>query len=232
MSGRIDEYQTETVEAYQDGSKALAYDRQHSNGLTWARFTMWREINAVKRALRELGLDQGRFLDVPCGTGVAAQSFNSVGGCVTAVDISREMMNLARGRYDAETFHGLLQGDIEALPFSDGAFDATVTLGFMHRVPERIKRIALRELVRVTKGVLVISFSVESTSQRLKRGLIGFFRPAHQFAPAPWKRRRIEDLVASFGLSIRRRVVVMPVLSAEIVLVLEKDEPRIFLDTS
>ena len=224
MSGRIDEYQKETVEAYQDGSKALAYDRQHSNGLTWARFTMWREINAVKRALRELGLDQGRFLDVPCGTGVAAQSFNSVDGLVTAVDISREMMNLARGRYDTETFQGLLQGDIAALPFSDGAFDATVTLGFMHRVPERIKRAAMRELIRVTRGVLVISFSVESPFQQLKRALVTRFRPGQIFAPAPWELGRIEDLVLSLGLRIRRRVMVMPFLSAETVLVLEKTE--------
>ena len=224
MSGRVDEYKKETVEAYQDTGKALAYDHQLTKGLTWARFTMWREINAVKRALQELGLEQGRFLDVPCGTGVAAQSFNSVGGCVTAVDISREMMNLARGRYDPETFLGLLQADIKALPFNDRAFDTTVTLGFMHRVPEPIKLAAMRELVRVTQSFLVISFSVESPFQQLKRLLVNRFRPGQIFAPAPWELGRIEDLVLSLGLRIRRRVMVMPFLSAETVLVLEKTE--------
>lgn len=224
MSGHVDEYEKKTVEAYQDHSKALAYDQQHSQDLTWARFTMWREISTVRRALEELGVSQGALLDVPCGTGVAAAAFNALEGRVTAVDMSREMMNFACGRYDPETFQGLLQGDITALPFTDGAFDATVTLGFMHRVPERIKRAAMRELVRVTRRVLVVSFSLESPGQRLKRVLVNQFRPGRIFAPAPWERGRIEDLVLSFGLRIRRRVIVMPFLSAETVLVLEKSE--------
>jgi len=222
VSSHVDEYKKETVEAYQDLEKALAYDQQQSQDLTWARFTTWREVSTVRRALEEFGVYQGTLLDVPCGTGVAAGAFKVVNSHVTAVDISREMMNLARERYDPETFQGLLQGDITALPFNDGAFDTTVTLGFMHRVPETIKRAAMRELVRVTRSVLVISFSVESPFQHLKRLLVNRFRPGRIFAPAPWERRRIEDLVLSFGLRIRRRVSVMPLVSAETVLVLEK----------
>ena len=82
----------------------------------------------------------------------------------------------------------------------------------------------MRELVRVTQSFLVISFSVESPLQKLKRALVNRFRPGQIFAPDPWELGRIEDLVLSFGLRIRRRVMVMPFLSAETVLVLEKTE--------
>lgn len=100
-----------------------------------------------REAVRMAGLRPGeRVLDAGAGTGdltrLAAQS-----GCTaTAVDVSLEMLAVARvklGRREA----ALVAGDLEALPFRDGSFDVALT-GFTLRHPTHLDQ-ALRELRRV-----------------------------------------------------------------------------------
>jgi ubiquinone/menaquinone biosynthesis C-methylase UbiE len=184
---------------------------------------MWREVSAVRRALEHYGVKAGSTVaDVPCGTGVAAPAFAAVGASVTAVDISREMMSFAGDRYASARLTGFVQGDITALPFPDCAFDATVVLGFMHRVPPAIKSAALAEIARVSSRVAVVSFSVDGLGQRVKRRIIGVLKPRHKFAPAPSVLRDIQAMVSASGFRIVRVTTVAPLLSAEVVLVLER----------
>lgn len=74
-------------------------------------------------AMRLLGDGPGRLLDVGCGTGAHTTAFRDAGWTVTGVDVSRDMLRLARAR-------GLdvVEADATALPFEDASFDAVVSL--------------------------------------------------------------------------------------------------------
>jgi len=97
----------------------------------------------------------GEVLDVACGTGdfVHAILEASPTSKVVGLDFSEEMLRLARTRGYAATFQ---QGDVLALPFEDGRFDA-MTVGFGLRNFSDMPK-ALSEMVRVLKpgGRLIV----------------------------------------------------------------------------
>jgi ubiquinone/menaquinone biosynthesis C-methylase UbiE len=74
-------------------------------------------------AARLLGDGPGSLLDVGCGTGAHTIAFRDRGWSVTGVDVSVDMLRLARER-------GLdvVEADAAALPFDDESFDAVVSL--------------------------------------------------------------------------------------------------------
>lgn len=87
-----------------------------------------------------------RVLDACCGTGDLALEAEREGGIVTGLDFSAEM--LARARRKSDTIEWV-QGDMLALPFPDGAFDAA-TVGFGVRNVADLPA-ALAELRRVLR---------------------------------------------------------------------------------
>jgi demethylmenaquinone methyltransferase/2-methoxy-6-polyprenyl-1,4-benzoquinol methylase len=101
----------------------------------------WRRLAA--RAVVRPG---GRVLDACCGTGDLALAALAEGGRVTGLDFSHAMLERAR-RKSAEV--EWVEGDLLALPFGDGSFDA-VTVGFGIRNVED-RSLALRELRRVLR---------------------------------------------------------------------------------
>jgi demethylmenaquinone methyltransferase / 2-methoxy-6-polyprenyl-1,4-benzoquinol methylase len=85
-----------------------------------------------------------RVLDACCGTGDLALACAGAGGRVTGLDFSERMLERARQKGPELEW---VQGDLLALPFEDGAFDA-VTVGFGVRNVEDVS-LAFRELRRV-----------------------------------------------------------------------------------
>lgn len=84
-----------------------------------------------------------RVLEVGCGQGWLSERIQSLLGCeVVAVDQSERMVELTRLRgVDARV------GDVQDLPFSDGAFDVAVAAWMLYHVPDLAG--ALAELARV-----------------------------------------------------------------------------------
>lgn len=64
-----------------------------------------------------------RVLDVASGPGRVAAEAAARGAVATGVDLAPGMVALARGLHPGIHFH---EGEVEALPFGDGAFDAVV----------------------------------------------------------------------------------------------------------
>jgi SAM-dependent methyltransferase len=64
-----------------------------------------------------------RLLDVATGPGYVAAAAADRGASVVGVDVAEEMLALARSLHPGLE---LVRGDIERLPFEDGAFDAVV----------------------------------------------------------------------------------------------------------
>jgi demethylmenaquinone methyltransferase/2-methoxy-6-polyprenyl-1,4-benzoquinol methylase len=87
-----------------------------------------------------------RVLDAACGTGDLAIADRKAGAArVTGLDFSEKMLERARRKADLEWIHG----DMLALPFAEGTFDAA-TVGFGVRNVADLE-LALRELRRVLK---------------------------------------------------------------------------------
>ena len=85
-----------------------------------------------------------RVLDACCGTGDLALACARTGGKVTGLDFSPRMLERARRKSSAVTW---IEGDLLALPFVDGSFDAA-TVGFGVRNVADLGR-GVAELARV-----------------------------------------------------------------------------------
>jgi demethylmenaquinone methyltransferase/2-methoxy-6-polyprenyl-1,4-benzoquinol methylase len=102
----------------------------------------WRRL-AAAAAVRE----GDRVLDAACGTGdLALADLEAGASAVTGLDFSERMLERARRKSSVVEW---VQGDLLALPFADGTFDAA-TVGFGVRNVADLEQ-ALRELRRVLR---------------------------------------------------------------------------------
>jgi len=85
-----------------------------------------------------------RFCDAGCGSGGASVLAAERGAIVSGLDASAPLLEVARERLPDADFR---VGDMENLPFPDGAFDAVIAASSVQYCADRIA--ALRELSRV-----------------------------------------------------------------------------------
>ena len=130
--------------AYNFDKIALDYDRMNR------LMTLGLDLRWRKKAVRGL---QGNVLDVACGTGDMVVSLAERGCMVTGVDISEEMLAIAKRKLKSGKW---IVADAEHLPFEDEAFDA-VTCAFGVRNFVHLEQ-GLSEMLRVLKpgGAMVI----------------------------------------------------------------------------
>jgi ubiquinone/menaquinone biosynthesis C-methylase UbiE len=108
--------------------------------------------NGVVPRLIELGgKTQGlKVLDVGCGPGecVACEVDEFEATNVTAIDFDPRMVDRARRRLEAYRDRVVVvNGDVTALPYHDGEFDAVFNFAVLHHVPDW--RAGLWEIARV-----------------------------------------------------------------------------------
>ena len=129
--------------AYDFDTIARDYDRM--NRLMTLGLDRWWRQRAVK------GL-HGHVLDVACGTGDMVLELKKRGCTVTGIDLSEEMISIAKTKASAT----YIVGDAEHLPFPDATFDA-VTCAFGVRNFVHLEQ-GLGEMLRVLKpgGKMVI----------------------------------------------------------------------------
>ncbi len=94
--------------------------------------------------------DKIKILDVGCGTGNFSVKLANMGCKVTGIDISNEMLNVARKKSAEQNLDiEFLNMDLYNLEFEDNTFDAVISMTafeFVEDVPK-----ALEELFRVVK---------------------------------------------------------------------------------
>lgn len=132
-----------------------------TNGRLWgAHARDWAEVQegqcaaAFQAVLDHGGVGPGRrHLDVGCGAGMAAALSAGRGATVSGIDAAEALLEIARDRTPAGDFR---QGDIEALPFADDAFDLVTGFNSFQYAGDAAQ--ALREAGRVTRpgGMIVI----------------------------------------------------------------------------
>ncbi len=111
-------------------------------------------------ALTDMG-DGGNILDVCSGTGGQAIAYVKDGREVVGIDLSPEMVDVARGK--AVNGFSLAVADAANLPFKDCCFKLTVISFALHDMPHLIRAMVLREIVRVTVPgglVVVVDYSL------------------------------------------------------------------------
>jgi tRNA (cmo5U34)-methyltransferase len=114
---------------------------------------------AVLRYIPE-DLDPARILDLGVGSGnlSAAVLDRYPGAALTGVDVSREMLALARRRLPTERLT-LVQRDFRDLGFDDGGFDLVVSSISIHHVGDDEKRALFRDLHRLLRPGGVLAYS-------------------------------------------------------------------------
>ena len=127
----------------------------------WAHFAPLASITTVPaaRLVRHAGIRSGdRVLDVACGTGVVAVTAARLGAFVTGLDLTPELLAVARDNARIAGVHiDFHEGDCERLPFDAAAFDVIVSQ-FGHIFAPR-PDVALGEMLRVLKSGGTIAFS-------------------------------------------------------------------------
>jgi SAM-dependent methyltransferase len=173
-----------TALSAEDAERLRSFERRVHDAVSAGYYDFFTPITllASEPLLDAAGLTQGMLLlDVASGPGSVAAAALRRGARPVGVDLSSRMVELARSLNPAVEFH---EGDVEHLPFSDGAFDALVcSFGLGHfPYPEA----AAAECVRVVKPGARLAFSWWDVPSRQR--VQGLFRDAIAevgAAPAP-----------------------------------------------
>lgn len=159
---------------------------------------VWLVSLGRERAHREKALDLANLkpgesvLDVGCGTGslaIAAKQRVGSAGRVYGVDASPEMLARASrkaSKSGAEVF--FKNAVVEALPFSEGQFDAVLSTLMLHHLGRKARQQCAHEMRRVLKPggrVLAVDFARPAEG---KKGLLDRFHH-HGYV-------NVDDLVA------------------------------------
>ncbi|MEW5937166.1 MAG: methyltransferase domain-containing protein [Candidatus Thermoplasmatota archaeon] len=102
-----------------------------------------------REAINALGIERGeRVLDMGTGTGLIVPWIleKGAGLRVVGIDLSRRMLLRAHARAMAAE---MVQGDLEQMPFKDGAFDKIIATFTLTTVPDPVQ--CLRETARVLR---------------------------------------------------------------------------------
>lgn len=171
---------------YADTYDALYQTGYHAGGLTHAAW-------CLDQVRARYGF--ATVLDVGCGVGIAVGTLNDEGHAAFGVDVSAEAVQQGTER---GTDYLIVAGATD-LPFSRGTFDATISSDTLEHLTPGDVPDALREMVRVTRDVLILQVATvpERNRQPPKRARrAGFEVPDHlhlTVEPMEWWTERLEE---------------------------------------
>lgn len=113
-----------------------------------------------KKVVAVSGAQEGdTILDVCTGTGSQALAFGKIGYQVTGIDLSPDMLNIAkrRNRYHNVSFD---IADATSLPFEDKQFAISIISFALHDMPREVRPMVLEEMKRVGRRVVVVDYHI------------------------------------------------------------------------
>lgn len=151
-----------------------------------------------------------RVLEAATGTGNQALAFARAGCEVTAIDLSAEMLRIARGKNAREDVV-FLNADASDMPFEDAGFDVSVISFALHDMPGPMREAALKELVRVTSpGGVVMVVDYEMPRGLVRRLFIRYMLARHEnvFVPSYFA-FDLEGTLESLGADIEEKRLIL-----------------------
>ncbi len=141
-----------------------------------------------------------RVLDVATGTGEAALAFAETGAEVVGVDLSEQMLRVAR-RKNRFPNAGFLRADAAELPFSNASFDVASVCFALHEMPHSVRERVLGEMARVTKagGRLIVVDYALPPGKLVRSVVYHFVKLYERDAYADFVRRDIVALIDDAG---------------------------------
>jgi len=189
------------------GRIAQKYDRWYETPWgAWAEGCEWRLFERM--ATPEAG---EIVVDVGCGTGRGLAQLARAGCQVVGVDVSGDMLAVARQRLEEEGLAArLVLADATKLPLQKASADLVYSTTMLEFVPEPAK--ALREMGRVARGRVFVGvlgrWSLMALYERLTRSG-GPLDQAHFFTP-PELLRLAAQALPGWSLQLRTALVGYP----------------------
>lgn len=121
-----------------------------------------------------------KVLEIGCGTGVFTSKLAETNATIWAIDISLELLDMAKARCQQAEFR---VADVEDLPFGDALFDAVVGSSILHHLNLEP---ALREIRRVLKvgGRMAFAEPNMMNPQIMATMIIPLLRTLSGFSPS------------------------------------------------
>lgn len=148
----------------------------------WAELAEPSNEPLFAEVLRRLGVDPGmRLLDVGCGSGYAAAMAAGLGARVTGIDITPELIAIARGGVpDGD----LRVGGMDDLPFDDACFDAVVGFNSFQFADDPAR--AAHEAARVVKPSGLVAATTFAERERNESTALHLaLEPLREAGPVP-----------------------------------------------
>jgi SAM-dependent methyltransferase len=144
-----------------------------------------------ERIVQRVGIGRGeRVLDVACGTGNAAIRAAQAGGRVVGLDLTPELFDAGRAAArDAGVSQDAIEwveGDAEAIPFPNDAFDVVLsTFGCMFAPRHEVAAAEIARVLRPGGRLGICSWTPEGAQGSFFRALGAYLPPPPPFAQPP-----------------------------------------------
>jgi SAM-dependent methyltransferase len=172
-----------------------------------------------------------RVLDLPCGTGRMTRILVERGYRVTSADVSEAMLSRARDNYAAyQEERGsntppvqFEVRDVLATGYSTDQFDGVSCIRLFHHFADsQTRRQALRELGRISRGPIVVTFLNSLALDRITYWLKARLRGRKQASQLPIPFKTFEADISAAGLQIDRKIAAHWGISSRWFLVLSR----------
>ncbi len=151
----------------------------------------------------------GKLLEVPVGTGVLTMPIYQTlsDADIMCLDYSADMMASAQKKAERMGLGNVhfRQGDVGALPFTDGSFDIVLSMNGFHAFPD--KEAAYQEIFRVLKpgGIFCGCFYIKGENRRTDWFIEKLYTPKGFFTP-PYETQgslmaRLEEMYEEIEIS-------------------------------
>ncbi len=160
-------------------------------------------------------------LDAPCGTGRIAEMLLKMGLQVVGGDISAQMLEVAQrkcGGY-APCFR-TKQIDLDCPDIPEASFDLVTCIRLFHHLNSAQRSAILCNLAKMTRRFVILNVSYSSTWYRFRRRIKRRLGQGVSKASSTWREVLVESEAA--GLRVSRCFFVLPIVSEDLVLLLEK----------
>ena len=125
--------------------------------------------------LGNVPMESERVLEIGCGTGAFARALARTARHVTAIDLSSEMIRVARSRSQQFPQIEFEVGDVMTRTFPTAQFDCIATIATLHHLPQAAVLEKFKDALKAGGKLIVLDLYQPETNLLTARGLIDGF---------------------------------------------------------